>query len=346
MFTPAHPRTSRAFQSGPPQDGFPRAAFPPTKMKHFRSGLSAVAFVGLAFGARSFAQTTVNFDSGYSAGSTVIGVDDPSLPGTATWSNLFTSSSFTTASSTLPRSGSLGMQIDTSGTGTGAGNATGARIDMAGAGVAFADPTKPIRFSFSMNIESMSAGTGSQLTVSFGAGDLSVIGNNGAAVTTNYSTKYWWGLVVQDTGAGGVMNFYKSSASGNSGQVTNIGSYTSFADLGTYLTFDIVIDPVAKTFTSLTLTGSVGGNLQSTAISSIAGTTVPWSFGTLNTSNPGADPLQFFRAQVGGNDLVKVHFDDIAVANVSSIPEPASAALLFALAASAPALSARRRRRV
>ncbi len=311
-------------------------------MKHLRSGLPVFLLAALCPGALSFAQTTINFDSGYTAGSTVVGIDDPSLPGTAVWTNLFTSSSYTTASSSSPLSGSLAMTIDTSGTGSGAGNATGARIDMAGAGVTFTDPTQAVRFSFSMNIESMSLGTGSQLTLSFGAGDLSVIGNNGSSVTTDYATKYWWGIVVQDTGAGGVMNFYRSSASGNSGQVTNIGSYTSFADLGTYLTFDIVIDPVAKTFTSLTLTGSVGGDVQSTTIAGIAGTTVPWSFGSLNTSNPGADPLQFFRAQVGANDLVKVHFDDITLVN---IPEPGTVALLAALAAAVPALAARRRRR-
>lgn len=311
-------------------------------MKHLRSGLPVILLAALCPGVLSFAQTTINFDSGYTAGSTVVGIDDPALPGSAVWTNLFTSSSYTTASSSSPRSGSLAMMIDTSGTGSGAGNATGARIDMAGAGVAFTDPTKQVRFSFSMDIESMSLGTGSQLTLSFGAGDLSIIGNNGSSVTTDYATKYWWGLVVQDTGAGGVMNFYRSSASGNSGQVTNIGSYTSFADLGTYLTFDIVIDPVAKTFTSLTLTGSVGGDVQSTTIAGIAGTTVPWSFGSLNTSNPGADPLQFFRAQVGANDLVKVHFDDITLTN---IPEPATAAVLAALAAAVPALAARRRRR-
>ncbi len=275
----------------------------------------ASAFAGLTLcGAPLSAQIITGFETsdGYTAGASVIGVNDLGIPGSAVWTTPAGFSATTPiASSANPQSGSLAWRLERNESTSGA---VASRINIADAGVDFAGT--PISLSFGISINSFSPDTTNQFQIYLGDADINPTAG-----------RYWTTIIFSN----GSFFLYKASVDGTANVPVNLGAYTTYSPLGSYITFDMVFDPVAKTYTSLSLTGSVS---SASFAATIADERLPWR------PNLAGQPGQFLTLVAGGNDLIQVDFDNLSMSN---IPEPAQASLL--LGAAATGLAALRRRR-
>ncbi|EIP98531.1 hypothetical protein OpiT1DRAFT_02988 [Opitutaceae bacterium TAV1] len=259
------------------------------------------------------AQVLTGFEvsNGYTDATSVVGVNDSGIPGSAAWESQGNAAS---TSSANPLSGDLALRIlrtaETAGS-------SGAKIDLSGAGVDFTSGT--VTLGFSMAISNYSAGTGNQVQILFGNNTINPGGS-----------KYWTSLIFSD----GVLYLYRDNSGLSNNTGVNLGAYTTYSALGGYIDFSISFDPVAKTYTNVTLTGT---ETSADLTSSFAGTALPWLSGTAG------DPGQWLTLVVGGNDIVTVDFDNLSL---SSIPEPSAFALCAGLAGLVAVLSIRRRRTV
>lgn len=259
------------------------------------------------------AQVLTGFDTanGYTSNATVVGVNDTGVPGFASWTSGLSNAAI--ASSANPLAGDLALRIQRTAVTSGA---SGVTLDLSGAGVSFT--TTPVTLGFGMAVSNYSAGTGNQVQV--------LLGNN----TINPGgAKYWTSLVFSD---GALYVYRANTASTNVG--VNLGAYNTFSDLGGYIDFSITFDPVAKTYSSVTVTGSKS-SLDLT--SAFAGVALPWISGTAG------DPGLQLTLVAGSNDVVTVDFDNLRLAN---IPEPSAFAVCAGFASLAAAASSRRRPRV
>lgn len=281
----------------------------------------APVLVGLALcGAPLSAQILTGFETsnGYTGGASVIGVNDSGIPGSAAWTAVAGFSATTPFASTAnPQSGSMAWRLDRTVATTGA---VAARIDSSGAGVNFAGD--PIAVSFGLSINSFSAGTVNQLQIYLGDADINPAGG-----------RYWSTIIFTD----GSFHLYKATADGTGNTAVNLGAYTTYAPLGSYITFSLAFNPVTKTYTSLSLSGATSSASFS---STIAGERLPWR------PNLAGEPGKFLTFVAGGNDVIQADLDNLSISNISSIPEPAQASLFAAAAATALAVSRRRRRSV
>ena len=250
--------------------------------------------------------------SGYGTNTTVIGVDDSGISGTDTWVNSFNTpavNSRMVTSTANPQSGSQALRF----TNDGSSGALGATLQL-GSSVSVANP---FTVHFAMALNNISSGTGNQAQVYFG--------QNAPALGAQ---PYWFALLYND----GVFNLYLNNAANNGSDFVNLGLYTTYSTLGSYVTFDLTIDPTTNKFTNVQITGSLtSANLTSTVLASPSGGTIPHLSATPNT---------YFSFMSGGNDTITADFDNLAI-----VPEPSTYALLI-LGSFGLSLMARNRQRL
>lgn len=275
----------------------------------------ASAFAGLALcGAPLSAQILTGFETsnGYTSGASVIGVNDTGIPGSAAWTAVAGFSATTPiASSAHPQSGAMAWRLERTVSTTGA---VASRVDLSGAGVNFA--STPITLSFGLSINNFSAGTVNQFQIYFGDADINPAGG-----------RYWSTIIFTD----GSFHLYKASVDGTQNVGVNLGAYTTYSPLGSYITFSVSFNPVTKTYTDLSLSGSVS---SASFASTIAGERLPWR------PNLAGEPGKFLTFVAGGNDIIQADIDNLSI---STIPEPAQASLLVGGALAAFAALRRRR---
>lgn len=280
---------------------------PTSSLRYLIPGLIAFAS---AFPARAAFITGFETSSGYGTNVTVVGVQDTSAPLGNTWGRMFAAATYNSsliASTAHPQTGTQALQISALAS---EAQARGVQLDL-GSSV---DLTNPFTIQFSLSIDSLTTTTsGYQAQVTLGAAG------------TNFGTAPYWlrlsynnGSIVADV----------NNLSGLGVHEINLGTWSSYADLGQYLTFSIEIDPATFIYTKFQVSGNKGsGNLLPVIVADNGGIT-PHLSGT-----PGAF-LQFF---TGSNDSITFNVDNIAV-----IPEPGTIAL--ALGALPLFLLERRRR--
>lgn len=247
----------------------------------------------------------------YTAGSTVMGVDDTSAPGTNTWSAHLGSAtpSAMIITNANPQSGTQALQIND--TYSGAGLAFAPSINLTSAAANF---SAPFKVSFGMNLQSVSAGTGNQIQMYFGAKTTDPGGTGGG--------RYWTGLLYNN----GALNLLYDTSTTSIGNF-NAGNYTTYSSLGNYVTFDITIDPVSKKYLGFVVTGA---NTTNDFTSSVSSLTLPWVPGsTVGGLVAGADPDYYLMFVTGSEDTALVNFDNFSISNV---PEPTAWALVAASA--------------
>lgn len=117
---------------------------------------------------------------------------------------------------------------------------------------------------------------------------------------------------------------------------SSTGQYTTFPNLGEYVTIAATFDPAPKNY----LTESLSGTKTSADLASIvAERSLPWLSAT--SGNPGAI-LTFL---IGSNDVITVDIDSVKISNITSpIPEPSTEALLAGFGVFGLAASRRRER--
>ncbi len=249
---------------------------------------------GTAASVASF-DTGFETSSGYGTDTTVIGVHDTDAPAGANWNRLFGSSSVDsriTSSTANPQTGLQALRLDGNGTA-----ALSASVNLSAA----LSMTNPVHIHFGMALDNISAGTGNQAQVYFGA-----------ATTTS---SYWFSTYYTD----GFLYLGVNTPSGDYNSGVNLGAYTDFSQLGEYITFDVTIDPTEFTYTSVVLTGTVSGAVDKTA------TVQAYNNGTLPHLHD-LSPDMYFSFVTGSNDTITADFDNVSV---SSVPEPATVAFLF-----------------
>ncbi|EIP98546.1 hypothetical protein OpiT1DRAFT_03003 [Opitutaceae bacterium TAV1] len=220
--------------------------------------------------------------SGYRAGESVRGFADPTLPGTAAWTMHNPSSpALPLVSTANPLSGSQALRLvkpDATGSG-------GVTLNLAALGLADA----PFVLRFGLAVHNYSAGTGNQLQV--------YLGNAG---TDPGGGKYWTLLIFNE----GVFYLYRASSTGASNQAVNLGAYTAYADHGDYVSFELAVDPVTKTYTGVRVSGAKG---TADFTETLAGATLPWR------PDQAGDPASVFQFILGSNDIITVDLDDLSL---------------------------------
>lgn len=255
----------------------------------------------------------IDFDSGYTNASTLAGIDDPDVPGSAAW--------------TSNASGSFVAVANGSGLAAGIVGGPGAvvnRLDLTAAvgGSGGIDFTKEVQLRADIKLVSLD-GTGNALILALGNADI-----------TNPTGNTWTTLTIG--GAGSATAPIYLSRSNGSGGVTQTainvtGTDSEFADftaLNTYLTVDIRFNPVSLLYTHV----SIGGTDYTSSFSSFA---LP----LLNTNTSAGYTLSLIKSS---SQTAEIHVDNIFVGN-TAIPEPASAATLLGAAGLAACLLRRRR---
>lgn len=281
--------------------------------------LALLCAASVTLNARADFSTSFETTSGsYTTGSTVIGVHDTGLTGTASWSALFgsTSAMVITDTAGMVKTGTQALQITDSTT----SSAYGASYNLTGA----VNYSNPFTLHFALNVASY-GGTGNP--VQFYLGDNS---------TSAGSKAYWTAGFLSS----GFLYLYEaSSVGGSSATAYNMGAYTTYSPLGNYVTFDITIDPTTHKYTGVTISGTTSGAVDklSTLTSQPGAGEIPW----LNGSGTNTAPLNYFVVAAGGAGTATFAIDDLSISNV---PEPQSVTLL-ALAAGGMALACLRRRR-
>lgn len=275
--------------------------------------LAGASFIALsAFSVpESRASVVTGFETSngsYANGSTVIGVNDTTFGGA--WASFGTGGSVT-ASNASPDSGLLALRINDSST----SQATGAVVNIANASAILG---QEFTFKFSLNIQSISAATGSQVQVYFGQ---NLVGDG----------NHWLRFVYNDG------NLQVVTGNGNAGSDTavNVGAYTTYSPLGSYIDVSLSLDPATHKYTGVSIAGTLtSANLTSTVLASNGGT-IPW---TSSAGNPSA----FLNLLIASNDTGVVDFDSVGV---SAIPEPSSFAAIAAVGVLGAAAMRRRRNR-
>lgn len=243
--------------------------------------------------ATSFESTQSSGSPSYTAGGTVIGVQDVSAPTGNVWTTLFGSTTAMTLTSSNPAAGSLAFQINDASSTT----AYGAYLNLAGA--TGLDLTQPFTLSFAMNLSGISSNTGNQAQIYFGA-----------ASTDTVNNKYWTCLIYNN----GQLYIYVNSSTGNSSTGVALGSYSTYDTTGTnYVRVSITIDPVLKKYTKVTLSGSGVTTDCTAAVQAVNGGVIPWRSNVSPTINPAANLLFV----TGTDDTLKAKFDDIRVTPAS-----------------------------
>lgn len=270
------------------------------------TAIAAISLLGAAPQARS--QVLTSFENPangtYTNGATVIGKTDTSTGGA--WSNFSGNSADMYSSNAHPLAGVLSVRLqDADALGS---LATGAHLQVPNASSLL---TSPFTFSLSMAINSVSAGTGSQVQIYFGQ---QLVGDG----------NHWLRAVYNDG------NLQIVTGNGSIDSAVNVGAYTTYSPLGSYVTFNLTIDPSTHKYTSATISGTLSSaDVTSTVLASNGGT-IPW---TSSAGNPGTT----LGLIIGSNDTAVVDFDVLSV-----VPEPSTAALL-GLAALALGYTIRRR---
>lgn len=176
----------------------------------------------------------------------------------------------------------------------------------------------PFTFQFSMAVGAdVSTGTSRQVQVYLGqasAGDFN-----------------HWAAVVYDDG---ILRLSTGTGVSGSDYGVNLGNYTTYSPLGSYVTFSITIDPTTHKYTNVSIDGTLTANpvdLTTTVLASNGGT-IPW------TSASGNPPNQMLII-TGGNDTVTADFDAFSI---NAVPEPGTWALVVMALASLLFVSRRR----
>ncbi len=280
--------------------------------KLLRRALLPVCLVCVASSARA---VLIDFDSGYTNGATLAGIDDPDVPGTAAWT-----SSSSGAFVAVGNGAGLAASIN------GGPGAVVNRLDLSAAvGEGGIDFTKEVQFKADIKVVSLS-GTGNALILALGDGGI-----------TNPTGNTWFTLTVGGAGSA-TAPLYLSTGNGAGvvGQtaINGTGANSEFADfaggLGVYITVDIRFNPVTRSYTYVSI-----NDTDYTA--AFSGFTLP--FTGSNTS--AAYTLSLIKSS---SQTAEVHIDNLLVGN-TPVPEPASTAALLGLAGLASAVIARRRRR-
>lgn len=281
-------------------------------MKTHRKTPSLLAFLSLAATTLpAFSQVVTSFENPangtYANGTTVIGKTDSSTGGA--WS-LFSGATGDIFSSNInPLQGSLAVRINDASTSA----ASGAFLAVPNSSSIL---TSPFTFEFSFAINSVSAGTGSQVQIYFGN---AVVGDS----------NHWLRLTYNDG------NLQIITGNGSTDSPVNIGAYTSYSNLGQYVTFSLTIDPTTHKYTNAVVSGSLlTQDVTAAVLASNAGT-IPW------TASGGINPGTTLAIVVGSNDTAVVDFD---VLRIVAVPEP-STALLLGLGLAVPMFRTLRRNR-
>lgn len=259
------------------------------------------------------AQFVTGFEtsSGYSASGVVNNVDDSGLAGTTKWTSLNTGASTT---GDKPATGSLALHFNVATTGTAQGNA----LDLSAAGVDF---SQEVRLKFDLAVTSFSAGTGYQFILALGTN------------TWGANSKAWTGVIFDN----GLLRLNRDSTSspGAANLQSNVGNYTTYSPLGSYITFDVRFNPVTHAYTHFSITGTTSSvDLTST----FAGVALPWLGNTVG------DPAKTISLVVGSNDTGIFDVDNLSLTNVAAVPEPSTWSAICGLAALGWTAAGRRRR--
>ncbi|AHF94310.1 hypothetical protein OPIT5_11355 [Opitutaceae bacterium TAV5] len=269
---------------------------------------SAIFVVAAFFTPVIHAQFATGFEtSTYTAGSTIIGITEPTA--SAKWEDGFNNSSSAViiASIANPYSGSQHLRITN--------DASTARSATLNLGSSFFDTTAgagdiTIAFAFAVGAD-VSAGTGGQAQFYLGTKN------------TDFANPYWFGLLYND----GKIDLRVNGSTGISSAAFTIGQYTDFSALGGYVRCEIVIDPTTQKYKSVKLFGTLAdADLTSIVQSSASGGTIP------HIAAPSGAIPNYFSVITGSNDTLTLDVDAISISQ-TSIPEPASSAVLFAVLA-------------
>lgn len=264
-----------------------------------------VASVALATTASAQFVTGFEDAQGYS-GTTLNGVDDPMLDGDAAW---YIPATYSGAGSRQTYLGSPALRISDSNT-----SAWAFGINAANA----IDYTQPFKFSFDLAVASMTAGTAT--------GSSAALNIRLGADTNSNSNKSWARISynVDDS-----LSLWINSGGGTTTQM-HVGNLADFVTAGTYLSVSITVDPSAKTYTGLTLSG----DKKSETIAAVAGVVLPW------IPNSAGDPPANLWFGTTGQPTSTSYIDNISLTN---IPEPSAAAVLLGFGGLAAAGLRRRR---
>ncbi|PAW78366.1 MAG: hypothetical protein B9S32_07515 [Verrucomicrobia bacterium Tous-C9LFEB] len=243
--------------------------------------------------ATSFETTQSTGSPSYTAGGTVIGVRDVQAPAGNVWSTLFGTTTAMTLTTSNPAAGAMAFQI----TDASASTAYGAYLNLAGTNGL--DLMQPFTLSFAMNLTGVSAGTGNQAQVYFGA------------ATTDLTTgKDWAAFMYHD----GTLVLYVSNSTGTGATAVTLGNYSTYAPASTnYVRVSITVDPLLKKYTKVTLSGNGTTTDCTDAVQAVNGGTVPW----LSAVNPLVNPAANLLFVTGTNDVITAKFDDILITNDS-----------------------------
>jgi hypothetical protein len=273
-------------------------AFTPTRI--------AVLFLLSLFGtgsAQADFSTGFETSSGYTSGASVLGVHDSAAEEGNTWTSLFGTASQMTTSDANPADGDLALTVV----------APGDAAQMAYLDLGSSAPTSDkfnVKFDLAISSD-VSVDTGNQVQIYFGA-------ENGSSYLSDATTPFWFSVIYND----GQLLLSTRSESGTVFK-TSIGDYTTFSDLGEYITFDITIDPSFNKYTSVSLSGT-------TSSADVTSTILAQNEGTI--ASKGGTPENIFSVVTGSNDTGTVYIDNLSV---TSIPEPSALALFLGLSASA-----------
>lgn len=267
------------------------------------------------------ADVAIGFESssGYTSGSTIIGVDDSSVTGTKTWSNIFsTDSNSMTVSSVNPYSGSSqAFRIaDNSAT-----TAYGTAVDLSSASSIF---TSAFKFTVSMAVTN--TGTAGNVAQFY-------LGYNGVA---GGSQRYWAGVTCSYDGT---LTLLTDSTSGTTASFYTMGNYTTFSNWGEYVTFELTIDPSTMTYTDVAISGTKSSANKTSGLNSAT-----YHYGEIPylSGNAVLPALTYNLDLVAGTgSMGTVDFDNISISNV---PEPGAMGLVaLGMSALVARLAARRR---
>lgn len=293
-------------------------------MKKILSGFSAVLILAAAMTLSLRADVTIDFENaqGYTAGSTIVGVDDSGLPGTAKWVNMFnTTASSIVVSSGTGIGGSQSLRLNDTYSSTSSA-ALGASMDLASSSSVFSSTFK---MTFSLAVTNP-GGTGNVAQV--------YLGYNGVAAGTQ---RYWMGLTM---GVDGALTLITDSISGVGTANFSLGNYATYAAAGEYVNFELVIDPTTKMYTNVAVSGSLGSaNYTSTlsASSTNHNGEIPYL-----SANGTATALAYNLDLVaGGTSTGTIDFDNFVF---STVPEPATFGLVLLSVGTLVAHGAARRR--
>jgi len=271
-------------------------------MKYKTSPLHVLPIVALAMGlflpsVRAAFITGFETSSGYGTNASVIGVYDTAAPSGNLWFNTFSlpaNNPKMISSTANPQTGSQALRLTNDGT----SGALGASIQL-GTSV---DVANPFNIHFAMALNNISAGTGNQMQVYFG------FANAQAGIES-----YWMTLLYNN----GDLFMQVNNSTNNGVDIIALGAYTTYSALGSYISFDLAIDPTSNKFTNVQLTGSLtSANLTSTVLASPSGGTIPHLSATPNT---------IFSFISGGNDTITADFDNL---QITAVPEPSAVGLL------------------